>query len=139
MAVHFHTKAPHQWLALRAEEQQNRGRLSQDLCVIDEQHFIRGLIELRPIERPSAAGEPVLVFGVYVIPSYRTADEYGGRWVKVPKNVFEATIASWSKVGREKDASSKFAFFFSFVRLIYFTDSQESSPLHFLAIPTASP
>lgn len=45
-------------------EERSRGRLSQDLCVLDgEQHFIRGLIELRSLDK--LAGDPVLVFGVY--------------------------------------------------------------------------
>ena len=70
--VHFHTKAPHQYLVLSSEDQRSRGRLSQDLCVIDgEQHFIRGLIEVRSTDKP--AGEVVLVFGVYAFLSYALA------------------------------------------------------------------
>jgi hypothetical protein len=72
----WHFEAPDAWLSLAADEQETRGRLSSDQCIIDgEEFFIRGLVEL-----PIVGEDEVFAWGVWVSLSRKNFDRASALW-----------------------------------------------------------
>jgi hypothetical protein len=77
----WHLEAPDLWSSLSSSERKQRGRLSSDQCVIDNEHFfVRGLVEI-----PVLDGDGPFAWGV---------------WVSLSKVNFERTTALWHDPNR---------------------------------------
>lgn len=80
----WHFNAPALWASLAPADQQARGELTPDVCIVDGEHFfIRALVEIPVID-----GEGPFAFGV---------------WVSLSQSNFDRVIALWTDEGREKE------------------------------------
>jgi len=75
LPLDFAWHSPDQWFALPEEERWNRGRIDENLCKLDEEHFVRGVLE-------------VSVLGID--DCYRW-----GLWVSVSKEDFRRVLDLW--------------------------------------------
>lgn len=72
----WHFQAPAAWHALPLGERENRGEISSDQCVIDDQHFfIRGLVKI-----PIVGSEEPFEWGVWVSLSRANFERAASLW-----------------------------------------------------------
>jgi hypothetical protein len=86
----WHFNAPDVWNALSPEAREQRGELSSDQCVIDQEHFfIRGLVQI-----PIIHADGPFEWGVWVSLSKANFDRATTLWHD-PNRVNEPTYFGW--------------------------------------------
>jgi hypothetical protein len=84
MPLHYPAPAPVPWLLIPESERDKRGLLSEDLCMIDDQHFfILGNLEI-----PVLGSAEILCWDV---------------WVALSEPQFRRSLELWEKPGRESE------------------------------------
>lgn len=84
MPMEFGADAPATYYSIAEFERESRCDLTEDLCVIDEEHFfIRGCLEL-----PVLDGKQPFIWGV---------------WASLSKSSFQRCFEMWEQEGRESE------------------------------------
>ena len=86
----WHFEAPDPWNALSPGARKDRGELSSDQCVIDDEHFfVRGLVEI-----PVVDGEGPFAWGVWVSLSRANFERSAALWHD-PNRINEPAYFGW--------------------------------------------
>ena len=98
--LHFHAPYPSGWI-LANEEEKSKGKCTLDICIIEKQYYVKGLLEI-PVTITSPTTTNSLNSSNHNEDHQNVCLLTWGVWANVTEEVFKRIEKIWLKVGREK-------------------------------------